>query len=103
VLNTRRIAFVRLELADGGIVYSWEEQNAKRHFMWLLEQTLKYGPQVITRNGTPLVVLVSIDEWKRLQRAARPGLKELLMTPAGQTRGVPTVRRRMRRRLTTDL
>ena len=36
---------------------------------------------MITRRGVEAAVLVSIDEWRRLKNASRPGTKELLLGP----------------------
>ena len=38
---------------------------------------------MVTRRGVETAVLVSIEEWKRLQGSARPGLKEILLDPKG--------------------
>ena len=48
-------------------------------FSELLETTIKKGPQVVTRRGVEAAVLVPIEQWHRLQRLSRPGLKELLL------------------------
>jgi antitoxin Phd len=37
------------------------------------------GPQVVTRRGVEVAVLVAIDEWRRLKHATRPTLKQLLL------------------------
>jgi prevent-host-death family protein len=60
---------------------SWREQDAKARFSELLDDAVKKGPQVITRRGVQVAVLVSIEEWERLQKAARAGLKELPLSP----------------------
>jgi prevent-host-death family protein len=64
---------------------SWPVQNAKAHFSELLNACVSEGPQVVTRHGTEAAVLVSLTEWQRLNKAARPSLKELLMSDAGRT------------------
>jgi prevent-host-death family protein len=64
---------------------SWPVQDAKARFSELLETCLKEGPQLVTRRGTDAAVLVAMSEWQRLQQAARPTLKELLLADA--TRG----------------
>jgi len=76
----------------------WPVQDAKARFSELLDTCLKDGPQVVARRGTETAVLVPIEEWRRLQRAARPTLKELLLadTPRGDI-PVPS-RGQMRRR-----
>ncbi|HEV8525638.1 MAG TPA: type II toxin-antitoxin system Phd/YefM family antitoxin [Terriglobales bacterium] len=60
---------------------TWKLHEAKARFSELLETTIKKGPQVVTRRGREAAVLVPIEEWHRLQRAARPGLKALLLDP----------------------
>jgi hypothetical protein len=46
----------------------------------MLETCLREGPQVVTKRGADAAVLAPITEWRRLQRAAKPTLKELLLT-----------------------
>jgi len=58
---------------------AWKVQDAKARFSELLDVTIKKGPQIVTRRGQEAAVLVPIEEWRRLQRAARPGLKALLL------------------------
>jgi antitoxin Phd len=58
----------------------WPVQDAKARFSELLDASLKEGPQIITRRGVEAAVLVPIDEWRRLQKAAPRTLKELLLT-----------------------
>lgn len=60
---------------------SWQVQDAKSRFSEFLDATLKQGPQIVTRRGIEAAVLVPIDEWRRLQSAARPSIKDLLMAP----------------------
>lgn len=58
---------------------SWPVQDAKARFSEFLETCLREGPQVVTKRGAETAVLVPIAEWRRLQHAARPTLKELLL------------------------
>lgn len=76
----------------------WPVQDAKARFSELLETSLRDGPQVVTRRGVEAAVLVPVEEWYRLQEAARPTLKELLLedSPRGEI-PIPA-RRRWRRR-----
>ncbi len=60
---------------------SWQVQDAKARFSEFLDASLKKGPQVVTRRGVETAVLVPIAEWRRLQKAARPSLKSLLLGP----------------------
>ncbi len=57
---------------------TWPVQDAKARFSELLDACINEGPQIVTRRGTDAAVLVRIDEWRRLQSAARPTLKQLL-------------------------
>lgn len=56
---------------------------------------------MVTRHGVEVAVLVSKDEWQRLTRAARPGLKELLLSDEARgevpvpKRGGPSPSRRV--------
>lgn len=61
---------------------SWPVQDAKARFSEFLEASVKKGPQIVTRRGVETAVLVPIAEWRRLQQAARPNLKELLLAPS---------------------
>ena len=38
------------------------------------------GTQLITKRGVQTAVLVPIEEWQRLTSAAKPSLKELLLS-----------------------
>jgi antitoxin Phd len=64
---------------------TWQVQDAKARFSELLDACVSEGPQVVTRRGTETAVLVPISEWKRLNNAARPSLKELLTSDVGRT------------------
>jgi antitoxin Phd len=46
----------------------------------MLETCLKEGPQIVTKRGADAAVLAPMTEWRRLQRSAKPTLKELLLT-----------------------
>ncbi len=58
---------------------SWPVQDAQARFSEMLETCLKEGPQLVTRCGADAAALVPVKEWQRLQRTARPTLKELLL------------------------
>jgi antitoxin Phd len=46
----------------------WQLQDAKNRFSEVVNKALKDGPQVVTRHGTESVVIVSIEEFRRLSR-----------------------------------
>jgi antitoxin Phd len=60
----------------------WAVQDAKARFSELLDTCLREGPQIVTKRGAETAVLVPIEDWRRLQRSARPTLKELLLADA---------------------
>ncbi|HVN20363.1 MAG TPA: type II toxin-antitoxin system Phd/YefM family antitoxin [Dongiaceae bacterium] len=76
----------------------WQVQNAKARFSELLDTTLKEGPQVVTKRGVEVAVLVSLEEWRRLQKETRPGLKELLLGPEPRFENIVPPRGKLRRR-----
>jgi prevent-host-death family protein len=43
----------------------WSVAQAKARFSEVVDRALKQGPQAITRNGRPAVVVVSVEEWTR--------------------------------------
>lgn len=81
----------------------WPVQDAKARFSELLDACISEGPQVVSRRGTETAVLVPIDEWRRLQSAARPSLKQLLLADSARTDFLVPERGRARRRQATAL
>jgi len=77
---------------------SWQVQEAKARFSELLDTALKKGPQIVTKRGVDAAVLVPIDEWRRLQQAARPDLKEFLLGPGPRFENLVPERRPSKRR-----
>jgi len=59
---------------------AWPVQDAKARFSEMLEACLKEGPQTVTKRGTEAAVLVPAADWRRLKNAARPTLKDLLLS-----------------------
>jgi prevent-host-death family protein len=82
---------------------SWQVQDAKARFSEFLDATIKKGPQVVTRRGIETAVLVPIEEWNRLLKAARPGLKALLLAPDARFESLLPERRKLRRRSVLEL
>ena len=76
----------------------WPVQDAKARFSELLDTCRREGPQVVSRRGTEAAVLVPIEEWRRLQAAARPGIKDLLLASEARTNDLVPTRGRGRRR-----
>jgi antitoxin Phd len=76
----------------------WPVQDAKARFSELLDTCLREGPQVVTKRGTEAAVLVPVDDWRRLQRSARPTLKDLLLADEPRMELSLPARGRRRRR-----
>lgn len=66
------------------IMKTWAVHDAKAHFSELLNACIAEGPQVVTRRGEQTAVLVTLAEWVRLNNAARPSLKSLLLSHTGR-------------------
>jgi len=56
----------------------WKLQDAKQRFSELVERALHQGPQVVTRRGLEVAVLVSMEQYKRLL-AQRRDVKQYLL------------------------
>jgi antitoxin Phd len=80
---------------------TWPIQDAKARFSEFLETCLAQGPQMVTKRGSEAAVLVPVDEWRRLQAAARPSLKQLLLSDQGRSELLLPARGRARRRTPT--
>lgn len=81
-----------------GTAKKWPVQDAKAHFSELLEASLTEGPQIVTRRGVEAAVLVPVDQWRRLELAARPTLKDLLLAESPRAEVPLPPRRDWRRR-----
>jgi antitoxin Phd len=82
---------------------TWQVQEAKARFSELLDASLKDGPQMVTRRGVEAAVLVPIEQWRRLQRASQPTLKELLLGEGPRFEALVPPRRSWRRRPAPEL
>ena len=79
----------------------WPVQDAKARFSELVEASLEEGPQVVTKRGVATVVVVPMEQWRRMVQSARPTLKALLLgaeprvelnvPPRGRRRRSPVV------------
>ena len=77
---------------------TWPVQDAKARFSEFLDACLAQGPQMVTRRGTEAAVLVPAQEWRRLQSAARPSLKQLLLSDQPRAELAVPARGRAKRR-----
>lgn len=76
----------------------WPVQDAKARFSEFLEACIAQGPQMVTKRGAEAAVLVPVEQWRRLEAAARPTLKQLLMSDVGRVEALAPPRRVVRRR-----
>jgi antitoxin Phd len=84
-------------------MHAWPVQDAKARFSELLNACVSEGPQVVTRRGAETAVLVPIAEWKRLNRAAPPSLKALLLSDEARGLLIVPPRGKAKRRTVTGL
>lgn len=82
---------------------AWPVQDAKARFSEMLDACVEDGPQVVTKRGADTAVLVPIEEWRRLNEAARPSLKSLLLTDRARGELLLPPRGAAQRRTTTAL
>lgn len=84
-------------------MHTWPVQDAKARFSEFLDACLADGPQMVTRRGTEAAVLVPVQEWRRLQSAARPSLKSLLLAEQARAELPLPARGQARRRPTEPM
>lgn len=61
----------------------WQLQEAKQRFSELVRRTEREGPQVVTRHGEEVVVVVPVEEFRRMSdriSGQKPDFKEFLMS-----------------------
>ena len=58
---------------------NWQFRQAKQQFSELIRRTLDEGPQVVTRHGEEVVVVVSVDEFRR-SRMRQADLGDFLLS-----------------------
>ncbi len=72
---------------------SWQLQEAKQRFSELVRRTQREGPQVVTRHGEEVVVVVPAEEFRRMnerQSGEKMDFKEFLMSaPEGLEHIIP--------------
>lgn len=84
-------------------MHTWPVQDAKARFSEFLDACLSEGPQMVTRRGMEAAVLVPVDEWRRLEAAARPSLKQLLLSEEARCEMLVPPRGQARRRAVAPL
>lgn len=79
-------------------MHTWPVQDAKARFSEFLDACMTEGPQMVTKRGAEAAVLVPVQEWRRLQSAARPSLKQLLLSDQARNELVVSSRGQAKRR-----
>ena len=59
----------------------WQLQAAKNKFSQVAEEAAAYGPQIVTKRGRDAVVIMGIEEYRRLTRKDRSLADFLLDSP----------------------
>ncbi|MCY4417086.1 MAG: type II toxin-antitoxin system Phd/YefM family antitoxin [Chloroflexi bacterium] len=73
---------------------NWSVQDAESMFSELLDAVIADGPQMVTRRGVEIAVLVPVEEWRTMERMMRPDLKQWLLSPDARTEHLAPARRR---------
>ena len=62
----------------------WQLQEAKQRFSQLVDLAEEEGPQVVTRHGTEVAVVLAATAYRDLVSQARPSLKDILLGNRGE-------------------
>jgi len=64
------------------MVVAWQLQEAKQKFSELVRRAEREGPQVVTRHGEEVVVVVPVEEYRRMRGhdGQKMSFKEFLMS-----------------------
>ena len=53
------------------MMYTWQSQEAKNRFSEVVSKAIKSGPQLITRRGAEVAIVLSYAEYRRLVSSQR--------------------------------
>lgn len=65
-------------------MHSWQVQEAKSRFSEVVDLTLTEGPQLVTRRGSEAVVILAVEDYRRLVGDAPNLIDHLLSAPRGE-------------------
>ncbi len=65
-------------------MHTWQLQEAKSRFSEVVDLTLTEGPQLVTRRGEEAVVILSVNEYRRLSGQTTNLMDCLLHAPRGE-------------------
>jgi prevent-host-death family protein len=63
----------------------WQLQDAKNKFSNLVEKAQSSGPQIVTKHGRETVVVLSIEEYKKLIKPQKSLVQFLRSSPLAST------------------
>ena len=63
---------------------TWQLQEVKSRFSEVVDLSLKEGPQMVTRRGQEVVVILSAHEYRRMSGNTPSLLTTLLNAPRGE-------------------
>ena len=49
------------------MISSWQLQEAKNKLSKLVDEAMKSGPQIITRRGVEVAIVLSVEEYRQLK------------------------------------
>ena len=61
----------------------WQLQEAKQRFSRLVDLAEEEGPQVVTRHGAEVAVVLAATAYRDLVSQARPSFKDVLLRGSG--------------------
>ncbi|MFI7129855.1 type II toxin-antitoxin system Phd/YefM family antitoxin [Nonomuraea sp. NPDC050153] len=60
-------------------VTKWQLQEAKQHFSEVVRKAHDEGPQIVTKHGRDVVVIIDMEEYRQL-KGKQPDFKEFLLS-----------------------
>ena len=63
--------------------HAWQLQEAKNKFSNLVERAQQEGPQVVTKHGKAAVVVLSVDDYKKITKPKENLAQFLQKSPLG--------------------
>lgn len=51
---------------------TWQIQEAKSRFSEVVDEAIEHGPQIVSRRGVEVVVVLAYEEYKRMRKSELP-------------------------------
>jgi antitoxin Phd len=61
-----------LDIFGDSVMSSWQLQEAKNKFSKVVDEAITAGPQIITRHGSSVAVVISYSEYLKLKSKKEP-------------------------------